>query len=407
MAQHRRQWRDFGFWLIGAGATGALVCAPIGLAPANVCLAVAGAGCLLARPRLPKLGGLWWVAVGFSMWCLLASTLAPAAGSSGPPFESVNALYSWLAFPIGLVAFSSAAWRGRALRWLVAACAAAFALSVAQTVVGFDADGILRMGGEPFGRVGGFLNGPLKFGAVLALLLPLALADRPRPSGALRHGWSAMLIACVFMSGTRLAIVGIASGTAVFVTALGGPRRWPHALAVAGAILAAGVTAVGVRDSERALRMLRGEDGRIGIWAATRHMVADRPLLGHGGRPGFRASYGAYYAAWLDRQVEAPRKLMRRTPHAHNLVLILASEHGIPAVLLHLAVLGLILRHGWMARGRDPGAFARMAAIVAVWVTSGQFNNLISQGESAYAFWLALAWASVPLLMVGDAECDA
>jgi O-antigen ligase len=129
-------------------------------------------------------------------------------------------------------------------------------------------------------------------------------------------------------------------------------------------------------------------------------MVTDRPLLGHGGRQGFRAAYGAYYAAWLGEQAEAPRKPMRRTPHAHNLLLILASEHGVPAVLLHLSVLGLILGQGWVARDRAPVAFARMGAIVAVWVTSGQFNNLISQGESAYAFWLALAWASCPLLMV-------
>lgn len=388
-------------WLACAGASGALVCTLIGLAPANVCLAVGAAGCLLSRPRLPPLGGLWWVAGGFSLWCLLASTLASWGGANERPFESINAVYSWLAFPLGLVAFSSPVWRRRAVRWLMVASLAAFLLGLIQIGVGFDPDGVLRLGGEPFGRVGGFLNGPLKFGAVAALLLPLAFAERVRPFLTAKNAWTATLLASVFLSGTRLAIVGASAAIAVFVAAVGGPRRWRVALVLASLVLGVGVAAVAARDPERAARMLQGQDGRIGVWAASGHMVADRPLLGYGGRHGFRAAYGAYYQTWLDGQDQDPRKPMRRMPHAHNLLLILASEHGIPAVLLHLSVLGLILWHGWNARGRDPVAFARTAAVVAVWVTSGQFNNL-SQGESAYAFWLALAWASVPLLMDGD-----
>lgn len=386
-------------WLAGAGATGTLVCTLIGLAPANISLAVGAAGGLLSRPRLPRLHGVWWVAAGFSLWCVSAGVLASWSDADVSPFVGVNAMYSWLAFPLGLVAFSQTRWRVRAVRWLFIACLAAFALALLQTLVGFDADGLLRLGGEPFSRVGGFLNGPLKFGAVVALILPLALPARWRPWRITSHGWSALLVSSVFLSGTRLAILGISAAIAAFIVGLGGRRRWLSAVVAASLVLAAGLAAVGVRDPERATRMVKGQDGRIGIWAATSRMVTDRPLLGHGGRQGFRVAYGAYYAAWLGEQAEAPRKPMRRTPHAHNLLLILASEHGVPAMLLHLSILGLILGQGWLARDRDPVAFARMSAIVAVWITSGQFNNLISQGESAYAFWLALAWASCPLLM--------
>ena len=129
-------------WLAGAGATGTLVCTLIGLAPANISLAVGAAGGLLSRPRLPRLHGVWWVAAGFSLWCVSAGVLASWSDADVSPFVGVNAMYSWLAFPLGLVAFSQTRWRVRAVRWLFIACLAAFALALLQTLVGFDADGL-------------------------------------------------------------------------------------------------------------------------------------------------------------------------------------------------------------------------------------------------------------------------
>jgi hypothetical protein len=189
------------------------------------------------------------VAGGFSLWCLLASARASWGDAGARPFASVNALYSWLAFPLGLVAFSRPEWRSRAVRWLMVASLAAFALSLVQRVVGFDPHGLLRLGGEPFGRVGGFLNGPLKFGAVAALLMPLAFPDRVRPFLISQHGWTAVLMASVFLSGTRLAMVGTAAGIVALVAGVGGSRRWLEAMVVASLALAAGVAAVGVRRS--------------------------------------------------------------------------------------------------------------------------------------------------------------
>ena len=83
-------------------------------------------------------------------------------------------------------------------------------------------------------------------------------------------------------------------------------------------------------------RLDKSAERRLKVWKAGVYMAKDRPLLGFG--------FGQF-----------PRQIGRYAPElnqvdAHNTYLLVATEMGLPALLLFLLVLGIFARNAWFPR---------------------------------------------------------
>ena len=76
-----------------------------------------------------------------------------------------------------------------------------------------------------------------------------------------------------------------------------------------------------------------GADPRLDIWRDTSRIIGEHPWLGNG--------VGNYTWAMLESTAEAPAgaKTLPNAEHSHNLLLQLAADHGLPALLLCLILL--------------------------------------------------------------------
>ena len=192
------------------------------------------------------------------------------------------------------------------LRRLVILASVIAAIGMVQFFLGFDPVPYLRLPGltfnlEAFGvgsryifnRPASTAGHPIEFGAVLALLLPIALWDALRPDLPDAQRWSRwasvlLLAGVVPLTISRSAILGF--GLSVGVLLWGLPWRTRLNLAAAGLALlaAAEVAAPGLVATLRGLfrRAGAGTDrsiqARLDDVEAVRRYVAETPLLGRG-----------------------------------------------------------------------------------------------------------------------------
>jgi O-antigen ligase len=138
---------------------------------------------------------------------------------------------------------------------------------------------------------------------------------------------------------------------------------------------------------------MSGENGRWPIWGATLVIIADHPVLGVGGRKAYTAAYPAAY----DRSgTTVPNEFDEaggRAAHAHNTVLTVAAEYGVPAALLHLGLMGAVLVFVWRRRQGAPGAWQLACGVVSLGCVAGTFEPYAVQSVGGLAFhaWLGLA----------------
>ena len=81
------------------------------------------------------------------------------------------------------------------------------------------------------------------------------------------------------------------------------------------------------------------------------------------------------------------------SPDAHNSILGLASEHGIPALLLFVAFIASILRHLYRRRMENPHGWRLGCGAVAALAFGSQFEHYAGHSAPSYAFFVALAFA--------------
>ena len=382
--------RRLGLLALQAGTTVALLALPLSLAVMNIGLVLAVVGALVARAPLYATPGFRW-GVAFTGCCVVSEILGWAGDGVAP--TRLNLLYSWVMLPLGLAAWSDARARHLALRALVIGLLAAAALALVQFTVGYDINRRplrVALEGARFSPVSGFLGYNLTYGAV-ACLTGAALLGATRELG---RGWRTTgrvaALAGVVLSIARLALIGAVAAVVVRLALATG--RWRRAaLPVAvGALVACGLLLQQLAP-EKFAGLVHFEDGRRYIWSISAGMVGDHPL-GLGGPKRFQAEYARRWPAAFGWRND----LVVREPHvnhAHNNALVIATQNGLPALVCHLGLLiavGLaILR---VAR-HDREAAAGAAAVLVAFIVAGLFNNLVGQGETAYATWLALALA--------------
>ena len=270
--------------------------------------------------------------------------------------------------------------------WL--ALVAAGALAGAWTTLDLVARWAPGVG--PFGRPG--IAGPV-LGALLApaLLLPAQRRVRLGTSLAIGLGCLATL--------SRTGLLAAAFGTLVALAlgAAGAPTRRRARLGLVGAVCLAGL-GLGLSAAGR-LPVPGGGTTlavRAGLWRATSGLVAERPLAGHG-----LGTFPAEILRVRDAE-EAVLSAGRRPRVAHNDVLHVAAEGGIPAGLALATWLVAALGLGIAAArrtgpaGRRSAAAAAAGALLAVAVASlgedvllDPAGALLASVGAASLLWLA------------------
>jgi len=244
-------------------------------------------------------------------------------------------------------------------------------------------DGLLQAGtgwslGGPMlaDRLSGIFGaGNLKLGWVLVVLAPFVLVSAVQRG---RAGWllaAVAITAVVLLAGARAAWLGMALVLAGSALALFGARRRVLLVAVALGVAMLSLAYVGsprfAQRIERTAAVLAGDvDGldtalsyRLPIWRAAGHMILAHPINGIGVR-GFREHY-AQFVAPGDHWLQGPN---HGAFHAHQWVLEVLAETGVPGLLCWLLGLGVLMRSwrraspGVRAQARPP-ALAVLAAL--------------------------------------------
>lgn len=374
-----------GRWLLWIGAAamlcGIFITPPWGLFG----IALATIGAILARPPLHRLPVLY-VGLALGAW-VLASNLAGMSRDQPGSGRVSSLAYAWFAVPLVAAAASDPRWRRFALRALVVAGAAALAVALLQFLVGLG-DGPLRIDpdGHRFAYARGFSSFHLSYGFAGAILAALSV---PAMAGT-AWAWAGRIIGVIGVGicGARACLLGGTAGIAAALASRG--RRW--LLAAAGiAIVLAGLMAarMAMTDSTRLRQMLAGQDGRLPIWQVTASMIGERPLLGIGSRKSFELAWNETY----ERVAPGPPNEFAATsgcPHAHNWLLAVAAEHGLPAAILHLALVLTVLVLLWRRREQAPEAFQAGCGIAVAAVVCAIFEPLPTQAAPGMGFHAAL-----------------
>ena len=375
---------------------------PISIALMNVGLALAWAGALMARAPVHKTVGFWW-GVAYAGWQVVSRLVGAWEGRDvGGGF---GMMYTWTGLCLAQLAFggtSAQVTRVRqiAMRLLLVTVTAAVLVALAQFVIGHkDAAKPLRIGadGIRFKHATGFFAIHLTYGVMMMTLIILALGGALESWSPWRW-WGRVLAGIasfgMVLSMGRLAFAGMVIGVVSLVAASG--RQYFRRAAVAGlvAVAVTGLLFALVRP-ERFAETLRLEDGRWPIWKTSVVMASQHPIVGVGSSRAFRIAYLDLYDGV---NPTIPNEFPKGAPHAHNAPLALVAEHGIPTLMLWLAMLVVVLKglHG-RSLSHLP-AWRTGIAMVLAFFTAGLFEHLAGDGESCHALWtlLGACLASAP-----------
>lgn len=321
-------------------------------------------------------------------WLALA---ASAVAIAGPPHEATGARLLWLCTGIWLYVLVCAELCSEKRLWIGAWTISAVGLATALLGAGL-ADWSLRARLWP----GDVLSGPLldwaglsgglhpdKLGAALAVVLPLPLAIWLFTPGLwLRLFWfAAVAIVATVLIATQSpsALAAACCGVGLLAAA-----RRPAWAGSAGSLpLAAGLASlVPFAAIASGFPVSDAPDGptRAEIWGAALRLLAERPLLGVG-FGAFQDAAARLGPAWAE------------VPHAHNLLLQIGLDLGLPGLLAFFGLLLATARAALFAfraaptarsRGLAAGAACGLAAYLAFGLT-----DAIGLGEKVgVAFWL-------------------
>ncbi|MGQ9909477.1 MAG: O-antigen ligase family protein [Candidatus Flexifilum sp.] len=230
-----------------------------------------------------------------------------------------------------------------------------------------------------------------EIGGALAWLIPVMLgiawtpdrAGRPRLMRAIRRAaWLAfgLQMLALYLGQSRLAIIGVIGALFFQIrwTLPAGRKRHAAYLALAAFAAAQALVFTPALNPRQIDRIERDEDSlnaRLEIYAAAGDIIRDHPLTGVGMNafraPAVRADY--YVPGW-DRRV---------LPHAHNELLQIGADLGLPGMIWLALVYALAGRMLWIAYRRGDSAQRTLAAAVGAGLIA---HGLYGVGD-AIALW--------------------
>lgn len=389
-----------GRWMLWLGSAAMLYGIFLKPPPGLFGLAFAVVGALLSRPPLHRLPVLF-IGMALGIWVLISNFAGIWRGQPGTTHIS-NLAYVWFAVPLAAAAAVDARWRRLALRGLVVVGCLALLVGLLQFAVGFGKGRLhIDPDGQRFTYARGFSSYHISYGFAGAILATLSM---PILSGA-AWSWLGRIVGVMTFGicGARACLLG---GTAAISAALAmRGRRWLIAAAViAVVVIGAFVALMAVKDDGRLRSMLAGQDGRWPIWRVTTVMIGERPLLGLGNGKAFELAWNDAYARVSPGP---PNEFQNGCPHAHNWLLAVTVEHGLPAAVLHLVLVLCVLVMLWHRRRIAPEAFQAGCGVVVAGLLCGMFEPLPIQSATGMGFHATLGLVLGVSLSEGDqAQAD-
>jgi len=252
---------------------------------------------------------------------------------------------------------------------------------------------------EPNWRVFATFESPGYFGGFLAISLPLMLGWvlylKNAPLKAVSLCAFALVSAVLFLTGTRFALAYALIGcfvTLVFILKNGLLTRQRVVFCSLSAVVLIVVFLIAGHPLSSRLSGKAAEEQshslpfRVATWQGTVKMIKDHPILGTGA--------GTFQIAFPRYSVAGPTRM------AHNGYLQLASEAGIPALILMLAAVYALLRSSVRAKSdtSDIGDVRIMLYAALGAVSAGLLRNLTDSDlynpGIGFVFWPVLGAVS-------------
>lgn len=370
------------------------------VAGANIGLTAAWAGVLVARLPVHRAIG-FWPGMAYILWQVI-SRFGAQPGSAD--LHGLGQMYAWSGVLLAQVALADGLpgaqlARTWGLRLLALVAAVSCAVALGQYTIGLDDQvPVVRIGpaGERFMHSTGFFSIHLTQGVVLAAVAMLACCLPVWQGVAAAFRWTALIAGtlAVAISGGRLAYLGLGAGWSLALIAKG--RRYALRGVLAGAAVAAvAVLVMLLTTPERLKSTFNMQDGRWPIWRTASALIVEHPLLGTGGPKAFKQQF---HAAYPTVNPGIPEEFPEGAPHAHNSLLSLAAEHGIPLVLLYLALLGTVVVGCWKRSAGGPTGRTAVG-LATLFLVAGMFENLSGQNIPSQCLWTFLG-----LLLVSGAS---
>lgn len=376
-----------------------------------------GASQAFARARLDP----WLVGAALAFWAWSLIVVTPRALN-----PALHLGFGWAFVSAYLVIFLAAtrctrqariAASQRTIALLLGAVAVAtLAMACHACLQAAGADPLAWIVGRPVRESGRWrifatTGNPAWTAEFLAAGAPVAVWWASRFTPGARLLWL-LFAAAILPTGSRLGLAALLVGAAIHAclrrrdhAAQPVPRKWMAALFGGTLVLAA--LAWLLHGQGYAAALLRWDDfgsisGRLRLWQASLHLIASRPLDGHGLEhfalvlpDGLRV-----VAASLDPLARS-RMPALLTDHAHNDFLETAVETGIPGAMLLLALFAAGARAAWRAMGASgtpaieasdtgpaPSAIPALAASLAVLAMLAVFSAPLHTPATALLFWL-------------------
>ncbi|MCB0960022.1 MAG: O-antigen ligase family protein [Acidimicrobiales bacterium] len=247
------------------------------------------------------------------------------------------------------------------------------------------------------GRVIGVAGNPNFSGAHLAMVVPLVLAGRrSTASRPARRGLAALAVALVVgvvVTRTAGGVLALAGGVVVAVLLDRDllPRPARVAVLVAAGLLVGGSALALVVDDlpdrlpfGSSLIEATGFEQRANIWASAGSMVVEHPLVGVG-----PDDFGEEVATHRSSRGE---DLLISADEAHDVPLDRAATAGVPAMLAHVWLLGVVGVATWRARRRVADAHRWLLAGFGGLTGAYVLQSLVSIDAPGLALtgWLGL-----------------
>lgn len=344
----------------------------------------------------------------FALWQLFTVWLAVQRGQKGAG-DIPGSTYHWLALPLMAVIARDERWRKPALGLVVLAGFIALGYATWQFVSG----SLSVAGGTSFQYARGFAGWHITYGFVGAIFASVLIS--PLAGGMpwwVRLPGILMALIVVALSGSRGMVLACIAGVPLALALRGGWRWILGGIALGVALVlafglrfyltdpvrfksmgqaASTVAVVGSGQQAPPAGQSLG-DGRFQIWTTSSDLVAEHPWVGVGGRKAFRL---AYQEAWHER--ERTGRLVSgyepEPPHAHNTFLAQVVEHGLPALALHIVLIGAALMLCWRHRRYDARPAVAAGCLLVTGLVGGFFEPVLIQSIPGIAFhaWLGFA----------------
>ena len=367
----------------------------ISLVGMHAAFAVGLVGCFLARPSLHRLPGFWF-GVAFAVWQLLGATVITYQQSHNALWHNKHgAAFTWLAGYVFIAAFADVGVRKWALRIGLVAVIASVTLALLQFIIGYGGARPWRISasGSRYSTTSGFMPLSLSQGFILAqisLLFLIGKNEMQTSAWVRACGWL-ISVGAAFIAGSRSGFLAIILATTAFF----GSGKWSWWRLV-GTTTCASLLLISVSWWMRSYTpgkldaMLAGQDARWTIYHVASVMIGERPWFGAGPNGGYSRESDIILPRLYP---DGTQNFLMATPDAHNILLGLASEHGVPALILFLLMLAAILLHLYRRREHNPYGWRIGCGAIAALMVAAQFENYAGHSATSYAFFTVLAMA--------------